>query len=170
MRRLPSFAVFAIVGQLILMASAWLLPLVSEYRLVDDNISELSIGRYGFVQTLAFVISGLGVIGLAYAIRRLTIGSRGSFLGLLLIGIYGIGALVVAIFPTDRIDSEADVWSQSATGWIHTITAFVAYLSAIVGMFVLTWTFARDPRWRPIVVWSALLAGAAFALLFVQTE
>jgi hypothetical protein len=170
MRRLSPFAVFAVVGQLILVASAWLLPLVSEYRLVGDNISELAIGRYGFVQTLAFVISGLGVIGLASAIRRLTTGSRGSFVGSLLIGIYGLGALVVAIFPTDRIDSEADVWSQSATGWIHTITAFVAYISAIVGMFVLTWTFARHPRWRSIAVGSALLAGAALALLFVQAE
>jgi hypothetical protein len=161
---------FAVVGQLILVAIAWILPLVSEYRLVGDNISELAIGPYGFVQTLAFVISGLGVIGLASAIRRLTTGSRGSFVGSLLIGIYGLGALVVAIFPTDRIDSEADVWSQSATGWIHTITAFVAYISAIVGMFVLTWTFARHPRWRSIVVGSALLAGAALALLFVQAE
>jgi hypothetical protein len=93
---------------------------VSEYRLVGDNISELAIGRYGFVQTLAFVISGLGVIGLASAIHRLTTGSRGSFVGSLLLGIYGLGALVVAIFPTDRMDSEADVWSQSATGRIHT--------------------------------------------------
>jgi len=139
MRRLSPFAVFAVVGQLILVASAWILPLVSEYRLVGDNISELAIGRYGFVQTLAFVISGLGVIGLASAIRRLTTGSRGSFVGSLLLGIYGLGALVVAIFPT-------------------------------VGMFVLTWTFARHPRWRSIVVGSALLAGAALAVLFVQAE
>ena len=86
------------------------------------------------------------------------------------IAIYGLGALVVAIFPTDRIDSNADVWSQSTTGWIHSITAFVAYLSVITGMLILTWTFARDARWRSLVVGSALLAGAALALLFVQTE
>jgi hypothetical protein len=101
MRRLSPFAVFAVVGQLILVASAWILPLVSEYRLVGDNISELAIGRYGFVQTLAFVISGLGVIGLASAIRRLTTGSRGSFVGSLLLGIYGLGAL-----PSSRLTAS----------------------------------------------------------------
>jgi hypothetical protein len=37
-------------------------------------------------------------------------------------------------------------------------------------MLVLTWTFARDTRWRSLVVGSALLAGAALALLFVQME
>jgi len=170
MRPLPQFAIFAVVGQLILLASAWLLPAVSEYHLVGDNISELAIGQYGFLQTLAFVISGLGVLALAYAIHRLTAGIRGSLLGSVFIAIYGLGALVVAIFPTDRIDSKADVWSQSTTGWIHSITAFVAYLSVITGMLILTWTFARDARWRSLVVGSALLAGAALALLFVQTE
>jgi hypothetical protein len=170
MRPLPQFAIFAVVGQLILLASAWLLPAVSEYHLVGDNISELAIGQYRFLQTLAFVVSGLGVLALAYAIHRLTAGIRGSLLGSVFIAIYGLGALVVAIFPTDRIDSEADVWSQSTTGWIHSITAFVAYLSVITGMLILTWTFARDARWRSLVVGSALLAGAALALLFVQTE
>ena len=170
MRPLPQLAVLAIVGQLVLLASAWLLPDISEYHLVGDNISELAIGQYGFVQTLAFVISGLGVLALAYGIHRVTAGIRGSLLGSVFIGIYGVGALVVAIFPSDRIDSKADVWTQSTTGRIHSITAFVAYLSVITGMLVLTWTFARDMHWRSLVVGSALLAGAALALLFVQSE
>ena len=170
MRPLPQLAVLAVVGQLVLLASAWLLPAISEYHLVGDNISELAIGQYGFVQTLAFVISGLGVLALAYGIHRLTAGIRGSLLGSVFIGIYGVGALVVAIFPSDRIDSKADVWTQSTTGRIHSITAFVAYLSVITGMLVLTWTFARDMHWRSLVVGSALFAGAALAQLFVQSE
>jgi hypothetical protein len=108
MKRVRQFAVFAIVSQVVFLGSAWLLPLASEYRLVGDNISELVLGRYGWVQTVAFVISGLGIIGLAYPIYRLTSGARGSIVGPLLIGIYGFGAVVVAIFPTDRIDSKAD--------------------------------------------------------------
>jgi len=170
MRRLRQLALFAVVSQVVLLASAWLLPLASEYRLVGDNISELVLGRYGWVQTVAFVISGLGVIGLAYAIYRLTSGARGSILGPLLIGIYGFGAVVVAIFPTDRIDSRADVYSQSVVGWIHGLTAFVCFLCVLLGMFVLTWTFSRLVRWRSLVVWSAILAGAALALMFVQRE
>jgi len=37
-------------------------------------------------------------------------------------------------------------------------------------MFLLTWTFAHQARWRSLVVWSSLIAGAALALLFVQAE
>ena len=136
MKRLRQFALLAVVGQIVLLGSAWLMPLASEYGLVGDNISELVLGRYGWVQTLTFVISGLGIIGLAYAIYRLTSGARGSRLGPLLIGIYGFGAVVVAIFPTDRIDSRADVYSQSVFGWIHSLTAAVCFLCVVVGMFV----------------------------------
>jgi Protein of unknown function (DUF998) len=170
MKPLTRLAIFAVLGQALLLASAWSLPLASEYRLVSDNISELALGRYGLVLTLALGISGLGVIGLSYAIRQLTAGTRGSFAGSLLIGIYGLGGLVVAIFPTDRIDRRADVLSQSTIGWIHSLTSLVSYLCVVVGMFLLTWTFAHQARWRSLVVWSSLIAGAALALLFVQAE
>ena len=72
MKRLSQLALFALLGQLVLLASVWFLPLVSEHGLIADNISELVLGRWGFIQTLAFVLSGLGVIGLSYAIRRQT--------------------------------------------------------------------------------------------------
>lgn len=68
MKPLPQLAILAVIGETVLLASAWLLPMASEYRLVGDNISELALGRYGFIQTVAFVISGLAVIGLAYVI------------------------------------------------------------------------------------------------------
>jgi hypothetical protein len=163
-------AALAIAGQVLLLASAWLLPFVSEYRLVDDTISELVLGRYGVVQTAAFVIAGLTTMGLAFAVRTLTAGSWGSVVGSLLVAVYGAGALLSAIFPTDRIDSPADMWPQSATGTIHTIVAIVSFLGVIVGMFVLTWTFARAARWRSLAFWSGLCASGALSLLFAQAE
>jgi hypothetical protein len=75
MKPLTRLAIFAVLGQVVLLASAWILPLASEYHLVSDNISELALGRYGLVLTLALGISGLGVIGLSYAIRQLTAGT-----------------------------------------------------------------------------------------------
>jgi hypothetical protein len=50
--------------------------------------------------------------------------------------------------PTDRIDSPTDVSSQSTMGWIHSLTALLSYLCVIVGMFILTWTFARRAHHR----------------------
>ncbi|MCL4301228.1 MAG: DUF998 domain-containing protein [Anaerolineae bacterium] len=170
-QRLSLLAVLAIVGQVVLLASAWLLPIVSEYSLVGDNISELVLGRYGFVQTAAFLVAGIGTLGLAFAIRELTADSWGSFIGSLLIGIYGAGAILSAIFPTDPINSPAEVWSQSTTGMIHSFVALVSFVCAVVGMFVLThWTFMRAARWRSLLPWLALFPAGAFSLIIGQTQ
>jgi hypothetical protein len=167
---LSQLAALAIVGQLILLTSALLLPIWSEYGLIRDNISELALGRFGFVQTAAFVIAGLGTLGLAYAIRTLTHGARGSPVGSLLIAVYGAGAILSAVFPTDRIDRQADMASLSATGAIHIAVAILSFVSVIVGMFVLTRTFAREHSWRSFWPLSAFFPGGALALIIVQQE
>lgn len=167
---LALLATMTIVGQVVLLASALLLPLVSEFSLVGDNISELVLGRYGAVQTVAFVIAAAGTLALAYAIRQLTVGAWGSLVGSLLVGIYGVGALVVAIFPTDRIDSPDDVWSSSTAGMIHIISVLVSFVCLIIGMVILTRTFLRAPQWRSLSPWSVVFPAGALALLFVQAE
>jgi hypothetical protein len=50
-RRLELIAAGVIVGLAFFAAIALLLPLVSEYSLTADYISELAIGRYGCLQT-----------------------------------------------------------------------------------------------------------------------
>lgn len=161
----------AVVGVVFLNASAWLLPIVSEYSVIGDNISELVLGRLGFVQTAAFLVSGIGTLGLAFAIWKLTQGTWGARIGSLLIAIYGAGAIVAAIFPTDQIDNASDVWSQSTAGTIHIVAALISFLCVTAGMFILLRTFLLDARWRPHTHWwLGLFPSAALALLFIQTE
>jgi hypothetical protein len=167
-QRLSQLAMLAIVSQIFLLASAWLLPIVSEYRLIEDNISELALGRYGFIQTIAFLIAGVGTLVLAFAIRKLTLGVWGSLVGSLLIAIYGVGAILEAIFPTDRIDSPADVLSLSPTGLVHVLVALLSFLCVVAGMVILTWTFSRAARWRSLTLWFALLATSAVSLFLIQ--
>jgi hypothetical protein len=57
-RRLELLAAVAIVGHVFSTAIAWLLPFFSEYTLIGDNISELAIGSYGYLQTAAFLAAG----------------------------------------------------------------------------------------------------------------
>src|SRR5574338_214857 len=102
--RFVMLATVAIVASLFLLASAWLLPMVSEFTVIGDNISELVLGQFGVIQTLAFLFSGIATVGLAYAIWRFTAGSRGSVTGSLLVALNGIGLILIAFFPTDRID------------------------------------------------------------------
>ena len=167
---LSMLATLAIGGHLIFAATGLLLPIWSEYGLLGDNISELALGRYGAAQTAAFLLVGLGTLGLAFAIRRLTTGTWGSLVGSLLIAIYGAGAILSAILPTDRIDRQADLSSLSATGTIHIGVFIASFASVIVAMLVLTRTFTRDQRWRPFPRWTLLLPAGALALTLLQTE
>jgi hypothetical protein len=169
-QRLVLLATLAIVGQAILLASAWFLPFASEYSLIADNISELVLGRYGFAQTLAFVLAGLGTVALASAMWPVTPKSWGTRAAVLLVALYGVGAILTAAFPTDRIDSAADVWTQSTTGMIHVSISLVSFPAIIVAMFVLSWTLRRDQRWGSFSVGSAVLFSAALPLFFAQGE
>lgn len=67
--RINLLAVLAIVGWTFFAASALFLPIVSEYSFTGDYISELAIGRFGYVQTVAFFAAGLGSLALARGIR-----------------------------------------------------------------------------------------------------
>lgn len=168
--RLSLLATLSVVGQLVLLASAWLLPFASEFNLVGDNISELVLGRFGFVQAGAFLVSGFTTLGLAVAIQGTTVRSRGSVIGVLLVAIFGAGGVLSALFPTDRIDRPGDLESLTATGSIHVGVALASFLSIIIGMFVLTWTFRRQAQWRPILIWLVLLFTSALSLFFGQTQ
>ncbi len=170
LRPMTLLAVLCVAGNVSFTATAWLLPLVSEYTLIGDNISELAIGRYGYLQTAAFVALGIGSLALAIGIDRATSGSWGSRIGSLLVGLLGVGPILVAIFPTDRIDVAADLQSLTAAGAVHIVATLVSFVGGIAGMFVLSRTFARDPRWRTFWPVSLALAFAALILLFLLGE
>jgi hypothetical protein len=94
----------------------------------------------------------------------------GSALGRTLIAIYGAGAILTAIFPTDRVDGAAEAWSQSTTGTIHLAVSLLSFVCIIIGVFALTRTFARQTRSRSFTVWSALLSASALSLFLAQSE
>jgi hypothetical protein len=167
---LTGLATFAIAAQIFSLASAWLLPAVSEFTLLGDNISETVLGSFGFVQTAAFILTGLGTLALAYVLRQTTISSWGTFIGLLLIAVNGVSLIVVAFFPTDRIDIPADVWTQSATGMVHITAALISFVCVIVGMVIMTWKFRKEARWRSLIIWFALLSTSSVSLFFAQGE
>jgi hypothetical protein len=167
---LYQLAFLAILGQVILLASALLLPIVSEYSLVGDNISELALGPHGFIQTGAFLIAVPGTLGLAFALRHFTNGAWGALVGSLLVGTYGLGSILAAIFPTDRIDTAVDVWAQSTTGMIHMFMDLISFLGMIIGMFLLTRTLGLLPAWRPIMRLSVLFPADALALFIVRVR
>jgi len=78
--------------------------------------------------------------------------------------------ILAAIFPTDRIDTAADVFTQPTTGVIHSLIALISFLGMIIGMFILTRTFALLPAWRPLTRVLVFVQAGALALFVVQGE
>jgi len=152
----------ALAGAACFMASALLLPLISEYTLVGDFISVLAIGRFGFVQTIAFLAQGIGLLALAAGIRRTTRGSWGSLVGSAFFVLSGIGTLIAAGFPID-----GGTQPQTAAGTVHSLAALVTFVCAVLGMFVLTRTFKRTAPWRSYWPSSLVLALVALVLFFL---
>jgi hypothetical membrane protein len=170
-RRLELIAAGVIVGLAFFAAIALLLPLVSEYSLTADYISELAIGRYGYLQTAAFFAVGGSSLALAVGIRVVTKGSWGSPIGSTFIGLYGLGGILVGrIFPTDEVGAAGRVESPTSVGTIHIVVSALAFVFGIAGMFVLSRTFKRDARWRAFWPWSLVLAVAALVGFFLQSE
>lgn len=167
-RRLKLIAAVAIVGWAFFAASASLLPLVSEYSLTADHISELAIGRYGYLQIVAFFAAGFGTLALAWAVREATNGSWGSRLGSALVGLFGVGIILTGIFPTDEIDSAGRVvGSPTIAGTVHSVVGLLGGVLSLAGVLVLSRTFKRDARWRAFWPWSLALAFAVLVGLIV---
>jgi hypothetical protein len=158
-------AIVALGGSGCFVASAMLLPAVSEYGIRRDFISELAIGRYGFVQMLAFVAFGIGALALAMGLRKTTKGSWGSLVGSILVGLFGVGVLLDAVFPIDpggRMETIA--------GTVHLVAALVAFACMVLAMFVFSRTFKQSARWRSLRSVSLVLAVAALAALFLPGD
>jgi hypothetical protein len=170
--RLELIAAMAIVGLAFFTATALLLPLVSEYSLASDYISELALGRYGYLQTTAIFAAGVSSLALAVGIREATRGSWESPLGSTFFGLYGLGFILAGIFPTDEVDAAGRVGSPTSVGTVHFVASLSAFVLGIAGMFVLSRTFKRDARWRGFWPWSLVLALAALVgfIVLVPSE
>lgn len=103
-------------------------------------------------------------LALALGIHETTKGVRGSRLGSVLVGLFGINVILAGIFPTDAVDAEGQVQSQTTAGIVHFAVALLAYAIAIAGMLVLSGTFKRDARWRSFWPFSLALALAGLVV------
>jgi hypothetical membrane protein len=168
-RSLGLLAAVAIVGLAFFAATALLLPLISEYSLTADYISELVLGRYGYLQTAAFFAAGLGTLALAVGVREATNGSWGTRLGSALVGLYGVGLILAGILPADEIGPAGRVVSPTSVGTMHSVVSALAFVFVIAGMFVLSRTFKRDARWQAVWPWSLVLALATLIGVIVAS-
>ncbi|MFI7065070.1 DUF998 domain-containing protein [Kribbella sp. NPDC050124] len=102
--------------------------------------SLLANGGPGWIQTVNFVVSGLLSIGAAIGLRR-TLTGRGSTWAPRLLGAYGVGLLLAAIFPADPgagfpAGTPADYAEISTRGMGHFVAGTVGFTGLIAACLV----------------------------------
>jgi hypothetical protein len=132
-----------------------------------EPLSLLSLGEWGWVQMVNFVLAG--VLNLLYAgglWRKLHPGRAGTW-GPLLIGAYGLGLILVGVFRTDPANGFPPGASVSTGpswhGVIHALGGLFIFLVLAAALAVFVRLFlARKERWWAFYY----MASAVLIILF----
>ncbi|TCO44070.1 uncharacterized protein DUF998 [Kribbella antiqua] len=103
--------------------------------------SLLANGGPGWIQTVNFVVAGLLSIAAAVGLRR-TLAGRGSKWAPRLLGAYGVGLLLAAIFPADPAagfpaGTPADYAEISTRGMGHFVAGTIGFSGLIAACLVM---------------------------------
>jgi Protein of unknown function (DUF998) len=140
------------------------------YRPWRHAISQLSLGPFGWVNTIAILVAAASLLAFAAGLRAVLPTGVGSTWGPRLIGVTGACFLLAAIFPIDPGLGypPATPAQHSLPGLVHglAITLAVGCLSA--ACLVMARRFAVDPAWRGWARYSTL-TGLLVATGYVAT-
>jgi Protein of unknown function (DUF998) len=120
------------------------------YRPWRHAVSQLSLGPFGWVNTIAILVAGASLLALAAGLRRALPTGVGSRWGPRLIGVAGACFLLAAAFPDDPGLGypPATPAQQSLPGLVHGLVITVAFGCLSAACFVMARLFADDPAWR----------------------
>ncbi|MFI5931829.1 DUF998 domain-containing protein [Actinoplanes sp. NPDC051494] len=125
-------------------------------------LSQLSLGRWGFVQIINFLVTGVLVIAAARGLR----GVPGMVWGSRLLAGFGAGMLIAGVFPADPAygfpaGTPDELGPLSWHGVLHSAGFMVAMVSWAAAMIVLARAFIRrGDRGQAAVCGVALVTAA----------
>lgn len=153
-KQAATFGLITIVGIALYVILDVIAQILSPYNPLRQAESDLAVGfSFSWLMTINFVIRGLLSFALiAGLVKGMTVAGR-SRAGLILLGVWAVGALLLAVFPTDLAGERV-----TRHGAIHLLVAVIAFLCVAVGEIILSWQFAADARWRSLARPARILA------------
>jgi hypothetical membrane protein len=128
-------------------------------------VSELAIGPAGSFVTGAFILVGLGLVALAWALHEAVVPGKGKRRACRLLVLAGLEIAGLGVFPTDTTPVPS-----TPTGWVHFGLAGSAFVVLMVAFLMFARAFRDDPRWSKVATATtglAWLTVAAFLLHLV---
>jgi hypothetical membrane protein len=132
------------------------------YSPISQAESDLAVGPYGYVMAVNFVNRGLFSLLFLYGLMKSLPSRPGFRTGFGLFGMWAVGALILAVSPTD-VSGPATVH-----GVVHLVVATLAFLGGAFGTLSLSRAFRRDPAFKDLryAMPLAVLAVAFFFVLY----
>jgi hypothetical membrane protein len=131
-----------IVLYVILDAVAQSLP--PHYSPISQAESDLAVGPYGYVMAINFLNRGIFSLLFLYGLMKSLRSDSGLRTGFGLFGVWAVGALILAVSPTD-VSGPATVH-----GVVHLVVATLAFLGGAFGTLSLSRAFGRDPNLKDL--------------------
>lgn len=161
-----------VAGPLFVVVVALQVLLRDGFDLSRHPISLLSLGSFGWVQIVDFVVSGALVLAAAIGMRRALREGPGRTWGPRLIGVYGVGLILGGVFladpafgfPPGTPPGMPDEFSWH--GIVHAVAPPLAFLALLAACFVFARRFAALQRrgWVAYCVGTALVVMALLAV------
>ncbi len=159
-----SLLIFTVVGVFIYILLDAIAQMLPPYYSLGQAESLLAVGPYGYIMTINFIVRGLLSTSFIFGfVMMLNPKERpGYSAGLVLIGVWGVMAFVLAAFPADPSSAIS-----TAHGRIHDLAAFIAFLCGGFGALLISLRMTGQGMLGLRKI--ALPIGATSALLSVAT-
>jgi hypothetical membrane protein len=170
-RRFLWAVVAGVVLYVILDAVAQSLP--PHYSPISDAESDLAVGPYGYIMAVNFLNRGFFSLIFVYSLAKIlpgnvsgpgnsSSGGNRYSRGLYLLGVWGVGAILLAFFPTD-VPATPVSWH----GAIHLLVAALAFLAGAFGVLDLSRQFGQSQALRGVERLARVIATLAVIFCFV---
>jgi hypothetical protein len=151
-------AAFATTAVFPLVVVALHLVQSGHYHPLSQAVSELALGRAGWLMVIAFCSIGIGSLLIALVLRRIATHPR---IAPALLGMSGLLSFVSAFVHADGSGPT------TTHGQIHQLVGVATFILIVAAMFSLVRAFRRDPSWRPIATPTLAWALTALASFFL---
>lgn len=150
----------SLCGTILFLAIVIILHVIRpDKNIMSCFVSEYAVGDYSWLMTTAFLSLATGVSLLLLALTRIVKASKTSVITL---GIFCVGAFLLAIFPTD-IPGDP----PTSTGLIHGLSALVALLNLGIAMIFWGFVFSRNEECKSIAKLSWIFGAVSLALFII---
>jgi hypothetical protein len=180
----PSTAAIALIGFAYFVITVVVLYFLNPtYNFINSFEGNYDLGSYEFLIASTFFGLGFGSLALVVGLYQAMSRSLGSWVGLLLLGIWSAGILIAGIFPANQGGStvphlttvliagifpvEAEAYPETIYSFIHILAILGSFFSLSLATILLSWRFKLEEKWRSIHQLSSILALVMMAASFL---